>query len=75
MSAPDPMAMMRALRIATLAARERTGDTALGVAVERGRFSVRRVTYDARGRSTVDVLLSDLSFDETLAALAEFGAS
>lgn len=44
------------LQRATLGARERTGDKAIGVQVRAGTAEVVRVIYDKRGKATVTLL-------------------
>lgn len=57
-------ARMRALRNATMAARERTGDRAIGTRVKDGQVQVVRVTYALRSHGRSDVLpLSDYGTD------------
>lgn len=62
------------IRRATLAARERTGDKAIGTAVNMGRFQVQRVTFAKNGRSTVEPLSDYLLPSDTVRFLNELGA-
>lgn len=61
------------LRRATLAARERTGDKAIGVAVKQGRFQIQRITYPPhlKGRSDVQALSEYLPADRAIDFLGE----
>lgn len=49
----DVFQQMRNIQTATLAARARLADKTVGTQVSKGRGQVTRVTYDAKGRSTV----------------------
>jgi hypothetical protein len=63
------------IRRATLAARERTGDSAIGTAVKAGRFQVQRVTYpNGRDYGHVEALSEYLLPADTVRFLAELGA-
>ncbi len=61
------------IRRATLAARERTGDKAIGTAVKQGRFQVQRVTFSKSGLSAVQPLSDYLTPADALAFLTEMG--
>ncbi len=61
------------IRRATLAARQRTGDKAIGTAVQMGKFQVQRVTFNKGGTSTVEALSDYLSPADTVAFLTELG--
>lgn len=61
------------IRRATLAARERTGDKAIGTNVEQGLFQVVRVTYPAKAKSVVEPLSARLTPADTVAFLNELG--
>jgi len=45
--------MFEQLRTATLAARQRTGDKTIGATVNAGKIQIVRVTFNAKGKSTV----------------------
>lgn len=62
------------LRRATLAARQRTGDTALGTRVNAGLFQVVRVTYGG-GRSAVQPMSEYLPAADAISFLNELAAS
>lgn len=49
----DAFKLMREIQAATLAARARLNDQTVGTHLSKGRGQVIRVTYDAKGRSTV----------------------
>lgn len=49
----NAMASFHAIRAATIAAKDRTGDKSLATRVDCGRFQLCRVTYDKKGRATV----------------------
>lgn len=57
------------LQRATLAARERTGDKAIGTRAHAGKVDVVRVVYDARGKATVSVLSGPHTATEAVVAL------
>ena len=57
------------IREATLAARQRLGDESICVAVRRGKLDIVRVTYDAHGRSTVNVLERGLTSAQCIVSL------
>lgn len=59
------------IRKATLAARARTGDTAIGTAVKAGRFQVRRVTFSKSGLSAEQPLSDFLTPAECISFLNE----
>lgn len=59
------------IRKATLAARVRTGDKALGTAVKAGRFQVQRVTFSKSGLSAVQPLSDYLAPADAVAFLSE----
>lgn len=59
------------IRRATLAARQRTGDTAIGTMVKAGRFQVQRITYSKSGLSAVQPLSDFLAPVECVAFLNE----
>lgn len=61
------------IRRATLAARERTGDKAIGTAVKAGKFQVQRVTYRKGGTSDVVALSDYLLPADAVAFLNELG--
>jgi hypothetical protein len=63
------------LRRATLAARERTGDKAIGTSVKQGLIRVERITYAKNGVSTVAPLSDYLPAADSIAFLSELGAS
>lgn len=62
------------LRRATLAARERTGDKAIGTSVKQGLIRVERITYAKSGVSTVTALSDYLPAARAVDFLAELGA-
>ncbi len=61
------------IRRATLAARERTGDKAIGTAVKQGKFQVQRVTFKKGGTSIVEPLSDYLLPADAVAFLMELG--
>lgn len=67
MSALQLLQKFDALRVATLAARVRCGDSSIGTNVEAGRVNIVSVTYP-RGRKTsvVKTLIAGLSLDEAV---------
>jgi len=54
---------------ATTAARERTGDKAIGTRVSAGRIDIVRVVYDTRGKAAVSVLSGPHTAAEAVVAL------
>jgi hypothetical protein len=54
---------------ATLEARRRTGDTAIGTAAHQGKLRVVRIVYDTKGKSTVTPMSDRMSITETVAFL------
>lgn len=70
------MDTMAQIQKATLAARQRTGNTALSSNVRAGRFNLVEVTYPKGGKTgVVKTLVPDLSNDELIAALDALGAN
>ena len=67
-------ALMADIRAAVQAARQRTGDTNIGVETRAGQSRIVRVTYDARGASTVRPVFDWASHPITLATLKTLGA-
>lgn len=65
------MATLMDLRNATLSARRRTGDNAIGTQVEAGKVQVVRVTYPSGkgGKSVVTPLTRFLDPDDAIRAL------
>ena len=61
--------MLSELTSALNDAREATGDDSLGHSISKGKFRLVRVTYDARGRSTVEEIGEPLPFVDHLARL------
>jgi hypothetical protein len=61
----------RAIRIknATTAAQERANDKSISVAVKSGLYQIQRVTFDAKGKSTVTPLTDYMSFDNVVTTL------
>lgn len=60
---------MFTLRNATLAARQRTGDETIGTTVSAGKVQIVRVTFNAKGRSTVAPATDWLTVAEAVQAL------
>lgn len=60
------MRVLTEIRKATLSARARTGDKAIGTTVSAGRFQVRRVTYSKNGCSTVEPISDFLPFADCI---------
>lgn len=63
-----PYAAFADIPLATLAARQRTGDDRISVAVKRGRFQVQIVTYHKR-TTTIQRVTEWLDAHATVAAL------
>ena len=63
-------AILSTLSQATLAARQRTGDARIAVAVDHGRFRITRVDYLASGASVIENVTEPLTFVAVLDALA-----
>lgn len=61
------------IRNATLAARQRTGDSAIGTRVQKGLFQVVRVTYAKGGKSDVQALSDYLMLAAAVSFLQELG--
>lgn len=57
------------IQAATLAARTRTGDATIGTQVKAGKVQIVRVTYNAKGKSTVTPASDFLPIPEAVAAL------
>lgn len=68
-------AIVWGIRNATLAARQRTGDFAIGTRVKAGQFQVTRVTYPKgkRGASVVEPLSEYMSAESVITFLATLG--
>ena len=66
--AANPTAPLARLRAATLAARGRTGNVAIGTSVQQGLYTVCLVTYQGR-RTDVQPLASGLSVEGAIAYL------
>lgn len=57
------------IRDAVKEARLRTGDRSIGTQLEQGRLQVIRVTYTAKGTSTISPITGWLAADAALAAI------
>lgn len=57
------------IRNATLSARNRTGDNAIGTCVKNGKFKIVRVTYPKGSTSNVESLSDFLPISECVAKL------
>lgn len=68
------LALMVDLRAAVQAARQRTGDATIGVETRAGHSRIVRVTYNARGASTVRPMFDWAAHPITLATLKTLGA-
>lgn len=66
--------MTDTLRTATLAARARTGDNTIGVAVRRGTFQVQRITYPNGATAVIRPLTHWLDLSEAVEALNDMEA-
>ena len=60
---------MKDIQTATLAARQRTGDNAIGTRVKKGKFQIVRVTFDAKGKCTETELSAWLAGPDLIPAL------
>jgi len=65
----NALQLMAALQKATVAARERTADKTIATQVNAGKVQVTRVTYDAKGTSTVSPVSAWLDGSEAVAFL------
>jgi len=65
----NALQLMAALQKATVAARERTADKTIATQVKAGKVQVTRVTYDAKGTSTVSPVSAWLDGFEAVAFL------
>lgn len=62
----DAMQLMMKFRSALTGAQLRTGDETLSACVEKGRVKICRVTYDAKGMSTIESITDYLPPSEAL---------
>ena len=60
---------MKDIQMATLNARQRTGDKSIGTRVKQGKFQIVRVEYAKNGKSTVTELSGWLAGYELIPAL------
>lgn len=65
----DVLKRAAAIREALIAARDRTRDESINVAVKAGRYQVQRVTFDKVGRSTVTPLTEFISAEAAISYL------
>lgn len=63
------MQLLNEIRTATLAARNRLKDETIGTQVKAGKLQVMRVTYDAKGKSTITPVTDFISFADAIATL------
>lgn len=61
--------LMQSIRAATLSARTRTNDPAIGTRVQSGRVQVVRVTYASDGSSTVTPLSGWVAIDDAVSTI------
>lgn len=64
---------MNPIQQATLAARQRTGDKAIGTRVKKGKFQIVRVEYSKGGKSTVREVSGWLAGPDLIPALNALG--
>jgi hypothetical protein len=57
------------IRNATQAARARLNDKTIGTQVKAGKLQVMRVTYDAKGKSTITPVTDFIPFSDAIATL------
>lgn len=65
----NALQLMAALQKATAAARERTADKTISTQTKDGKVQVTRVTYDAKGKSTVSPVSEWLDAADAVAYL------